>query len=1040
MFRGFGAEQVEFLVQHEKSMLKTQDIFHDGVIDLNGLEKHKKDLNKSLLLADGPILGIYEELILACSMLQNLSDLYDGTVVLIDNNLFGNFVPSCLEYADVSAFFDYMQAEQPKEDGQMEQIGRFYSDAKILGQHKALLCPINVHKDQRIQVREFFAGTSSEPASQSLNNESDLDELTIGHDSDFLYRLSILQGKVKSVCIRKDIRESDRFYTLAAALNCLQIPYRTVSSDLKASAFSYDASQFLPYLKRYWGENAGFRELDFYKDPDTSKEIETISQGALVSEIIEQCEMANDGEESRDVFITAPTGAGKSLLFQLPAIYISEKYKLVTIVISPLIALMNDQVAQLEMERGVTCATCINSSLTFEERQKRIEAIRSGEKSIVYLAPELLLATGLQTLLGERKLGLFVIDEVHTVTSWGRDFRADYWFLGDFLRSSKKKGYYFPTLCLTATAVYSGVDDVVNDTVRELDLEDPVIHLGNVKRKNIGFDIVRKYKKDYPEKLDAVKTELLLERVRRYTEEGEKTIAYCPYASQVDMAYHELPAEEQRVIRRYHGQLPKAEKNITEMEYRSGEIKALICTKAFGMGMDRSDIKHIVHFAPTGNLSDYVQEIGRAARDPKIHGTAHMDFFREDMRYVQILYSLSEMKQFQLKAMLRKVSDIYEFHKHRNMLIAPDSFRHLFSDKELEAKVKNGLLMLAKDLRNKYGFPVLIIKPRAMLTRIFVSVPDSLTEKYMKAFGAYSTVKGKIPSKYRFNSKGERQKISYPGTVYALDIGEVWERKYSELSFGAFKKQLYDPSFMEDGNGNHIVPRIQINIVYHKEYEKVKEEVEALVDIIIEILKGHKNAPQKTFEEREFITEFKEAWKGEALNQNQIRLILDMLTIEVNENGNSPRGGSRILQKRKQQKNQSEVEYIIRDSYYLFRNQIRNWLSDCYPNAQDGKEYHSYIPFNKDRMIELQPLLTLMEILELASYDLKGGEKAEIFLRVNDPVKLKNIAYAKDYSNVVLKEIVRRHKDSMELLRRFFTTPMTNEDRWNFIENYFLGR
>lgn len=128
-------------------------------------------------------------------------------------------------------------------------------------------------------------------------------------------------------------------------------------------------------------------------------------------------------------------------------------------------------------------ATCINSSISYEARQQRINEIRSGKKSIVYLAPELLLATGLQTLLGKRKIALLVIDEAHTVTSWGRDFRSDYWFLGDFLKSAKKNGYAFPVLCLTATAVYTGVDDVVNDTIAELDLNNPILHLGNVKRK-----------------------------------------------------------------------------------------------------------------------------------------------------------------------------------------------------------------------------------------------------------------------------------------------------------------------------------------------------------------------------------------------------------------------------------------------------------------------------------------------------------------------------------------------------------------------------
>ena len=120
-------------------------------------------------------------------------------------------------------------------------------------------------------------------------------------------------------------------------------------------------------------------------------------------------------------------------------------------------------------------------------------------------------------MLGERNIGLFVIDEVHTVTSWGRDFRSDYWFLGDFLKLLKKNGLKFPVLCMTATAVYTGADDVVNDTIAELDLDNPILHLGNVKRSNIGFDINLRDKDDYEGSLESIKKQMVLDMLRKYT-------------------------------------------------------------------------------------------------------------------------------------------------------------------------------------------------------------------------------------------------------------------------------------------------------------------------------------------------------------------------------------------------------------------------------------------------------------------------------------------------------------------------------------------
>lgn len=143
-----------------------------------------------------------------------------------------------------------------------------------------------------------------------------------------------------------------------------------------------------------------------------------------------------------------------------------------------------------------------------------------------------------------------------------------------------------------------------------LDLNNPILHLGNVKRKNIRFDIVCREKGEYGEKLETIKKNIILKKVRECVGKREKILAYCPYRVHVDSIYTELSPDETKVIRRYYGKLRKQEKNITEMEYRKGKILALICTKAFGMGVDRSDIQHIVHFAPTGSLSDYVQEIG----------------------------------------------------------------------------------------------------------------------------------------------------------------------------------------------------------------------------------------------------------------------------------------------------------------------------------------------------------------------------------------------------------------------------------------------
>lgn len=400
---------------------------------------------------------------------------------------------------------------------------------------------------------------------------------------------------------------------------------------------------------------------------------------------------------------------------------------------------------------------------------------------------------------------------------------------------------------------------------------------------------------------------------------------------------------------------------------------------------------------------------------------------------------MSEMKQFQLRLILKKIVDIYQTKKNRNMLIAPDSFSHLFNEKELEAKIKNGLLMIAKDLKAKYGFPVIIVRPRVMLTRIFVSVPDSLQREFDEKLGEYSKRIGKMPDRFIPNADGSETKVILPGTVYSVKIGELWENRYSNLSFGAFKQLIFERDFMQDKQGSHITPRMQVNIIYYKEFDEVKKQVECLLEGIVDVLVLHKNSERKSFEEREFVNELNERLFENVLDRNQIGMLLDLITIEVNENITFEQNRSlyKIVQKRKHPKNQEKVEYIVMGNYARFKGNMMRLLTQCYPG--EDKQYHAYLPYTHDKTLSIMPILKLLENVGLASYDLKGGEKAEIFLRVNDPEKIKRLAYS-NYQNEVLKEIKRRHADSQELLRQFFTCSMENDRRWDFIESYFLGR
>ncbi len=1032
-FKGFAMPQIQYLAEHPNSILKELPLCHDGSLDLLSLNDKWLDIVMSINLAQGPLVGFYEELLALKDFLPRLPA---QRIVIVENNILKSWVPNNLSHELALQLFDLQQAEHETTDPLFSILTQFYGDVKILDSEHALLLPISLD-DPRITYQKFWPETPLDRGECEC-----LEQIELGSNADWLYRLRILHGDAPSaLLLQKETQLSPDQNALANCLAQLGVFFCFDLLELYEDKFEYNADQFLPLLKRHWGANASFRPLLFYKDPDRSHETETISQGSIISEIVDQCEQAYYGDSYSNIFITAPTGAGKSILFQLPALYLAEKYNLVTLVVSPLIALMNDQVDQLEQERGISIAACINSSMSMEERLDTIEQICSGKKSLLYLAPELLLTTNLQFFLGGRKVGLVVIDEAHTVTSWGRDFRSDYWFLGDFLKQSRRNGLSFPVLCLTATAVYSGADDVVNDTIRELGLERTIIHLGNVMRSNIEFDICHHCQDRLNDKVENVKMDLTLQRMRSYIAKGEKVLAYFPYRSQVDAIHPILARSEQNRIRRYHGQISSAERKLVEKDYKSGEAMGLFCTKAFGMGIDVGDIKHVIHFAPTGTLADYVQEIGRAARNPDILGIAHIDFFSSDLRYVKALNGMSEMRQFQLREMLKKLCEIYNAKKRRNLLVSAETFEYLFKDTEVENRTKSGLMLLAKDLANTYTFPVLIVRPKAMLSKNYVYVPKELNARFLAKYGAYARVQSGSANRTesaRNSAYASDVTVYSNGKTYLVDMAKIWEDCYPDRSFGLFKKEFFEQETVIRGQRFLYSPRVKVDIQYKKDFDEVAARVAQIINAITDVFGTYKNAEVKQFTQQDFTDALREKLGEQILPKEKMGLLLDIFTASVNENAvySHELSQIRVLTKRKQTGHDETVYFVSNPAYAQLSSHFSRDLHSCAPGSDNA--FYRFYPLVPNKPLPLMPLLGLLEILELATYEIRGGEKAEVFIRINDPAKLQRLATGK-YTNQVLRSIQERHCHNHRLLNAFFLTQMTTEDRWKLIEQYFLG-
>ncbi|MCZ6793992.1 MAG: ATP-dependent DNA helicase [Planctomycetota bacterium] len=309
----------------------------------------------------------------------------------------------------------------------------------------------------------------------------------------------------------------------------------------------------------------------------------------------------------KDCLVIMPTGSGKSLCYQVPAL-VREG---VTLVVSPLIALMKDQVDALSM-RGAP-VTLINSTLSVDEQWSRLDALRRGEYRLLYVAPERFRSPMFRRALSEVQVSLLAVDEAHCISQWGHDFRPDYRRLRDVRESLGG----VQAIALTATAT----PEVQEDIVRELAMNDPVRVITGFDRPNLSYRVT-------PVEGGASKLDLLENFLREFMEEfvGEPHPSGIIYvgtrrhaedvASFVDGL--DLPGRDDPLgpfCRTYHAGLEDDERRVTQESFMKGRLPCVAATNAFGMGVDKSDIRYVIHYDLPGSVESYYQEVGRAGRD-----------------------------------------------------------------------------------------------------------------------------------------------------------------------------------------------------------------------------------------------------------------------------------------------------------------------------------------------------------------------------------------------------------------------------------------
>ena len=292
----------------------------------------------------------------------------------------------------------------------------------------------------------------------------------------------------------------------------------------------------------------------------------------------------------RDVLGLMPTGAGKSLCYQLPALVLRKP----VVVVSPLISLMQDQHDKLA-EADID-AEKLNSTLSDAEAREAVEDIRDGEPELVYVTPERLENPDYLEPLVESGVSLFVVDEAHCVSQWGHDFRPAYLALRDAVRRLGRP----PIMALTATAPPAIVDDIL----RQLGMDDAVIVNTGVRRPNLTFEVVQAVN-------DEAKQARLLDILR---DAPGSVIVYVATVKLAESLAEWLAAQDVDAGR-YHGQLATGEREQTQRRFMSGELRVIVATNAFGLGIDKPDIRAVVHYTFPDSLDSYYQEAGRAGRD-----------------------------------------------------------------------------------------------------------------------------------------------------------------------------------------------------------------------------------------------------------------------------------------------------------------------------------------------------------------------------------------------------------------------------------------
>lgn len=477
---------------------------------------------------------------------------------------------------------------------------------------------------------------------------------------------------------------------------------------------------------------------------------------------------AVDGKSLLAIF---PTGGGKSLTFQLPALMEGRSVHGLTVVISPLQSLMKDQVDNL-VARGITDAVTINGLLDPISRSLAIERVSSGDASLLYISPEMLRSRTIERILLSRNVVRFVIDEAHCFSSWGQDFRVDYLYIGKFISDYEKRkgnGHRIPVSCFTATAKQKVIQDISDYFEKWLG-----VHLelfaSSAARSNLRYSVIH----------SETNEDKYLKLRQLIADSDCPVIVYVARVKRTHEIAEKLTRDGFKALP-FNGRMDADEKTANQDAFMNGEIQIIVATSAFGMGVDKKDVGLVVHFDISDSLENYVQEAGRAGRDPELQARCYVLYSDSDLDKHFILLNQTKISISEIQQVWKAVKELTRY-RPRTACSALEIARHAGWDdsvSDIELRVKTALSALEQGGYIERGNNI----PHVYATGITVANMDEARSKIESSVlfdkkeveKAVRIIKSLISQKYitRTQDAEAESRVDYLADILGLTKSEV---------------------------------------------------------------------------------------------------------------------------------------------------------------------------------------------------------------------------------------------------------------------------